>query len=196
MDSIIEKIDLDLTYNPDSTIYALDESQVDLYNQIRNMVKLDHGHLDIVLDEEDFKKILSKFADKNEHIKNIFLLDVLINTILIKAGYKVEDDESFWFDRMVYMLKEKTKEKENSLPRVHFFLDDVHDIILQTKINDLFASRGLITIGYRTKPLLSYCSSNGMPVEPIHDYRSVNSDKRDEVIKKEHQRRMKQFDIY
>ena len=64
--------------NPDPTMYILDESQKDLYEQMKQMVKDDHGYLDIVLDTEDFNEVLSKLKGRPENIKRMFLLDFLI----------------------------------------------------------------------------------------------------------------------
>ena len=195
MDSIIERVQSDLVSNPDPTMYILDESQKDLYEQMKQMVKDDHGYLDIVLDTEDFNEVLSKLKGRPENIKRMFLLDFLINKILGNAGFETSDTETIWFDLMVKMLSEKCQSTPHQMARIHFFLDGVEDVMLQTKINDLFASRGLVTIGYTTKELLTYCDSKGNLLEPVHDYRAVYSDLVNKTVANNYQRTSSKFSI-
>ena len=194
MDKIVNIIRDDLAYNFDSTIYELDGSQTDLFKVIKDLLKEDYGFLDIIIDSKDYKEILLKLENYNEQYKNVFLLDYLLNRILTNAGVKLEEDETVWFDSMLTSLKERCKELGKSRPRVHFFLDDVDDVMLQTKINDLFSSRGLTTIGYKSKNLLTYYVSNGQPLEATHDYRSIQSDKLQETLEKQYQRKKDKLD--
>lgn len=193
MDSIINRVKMDLTYNPSSTLYELDESQKDIYEQIKVLVNGEYEYLDIVFDKEDYEELLSKFKGRPENIKRMFLLDFLTNRILSKAGYKTSDEETIWFDKMIQMLKSKCAEESKKTTRIHFFLDDVNDVMLQKKINDLIASRGIVILGYTTKDLLTYCCSNGTFIEATHDYMSAQSDRKREILEKEYARKRAQF---
>lgn len=190
---IIERIKNDLETNVDSTIYVLDETEVDIYNQIKILVfDANTRFLDVILDEEDYKVLSMKVKDLNPTLKKMFLNGYLLNRILEKVGYEVSDDETVWFDLFTRMLKEKTNEVGKTKPRLHVFLDGIDNEILQTKINDLFSARGLITIGYRTKELSTNLDSHNQVVEPNHDYRYVESDKR---ASSNQRKRLKEIDI-
>lgn len=194
MDNIIKIIRMDLYSNQDSTIYFLDESQKDIYEEIKQMVlQNEDKYLDVILDSKDFEEVLSALKGTSEKIKKMFMLDYVINKILTNAGFTLEKDESIWPELMVRMLNNMCINKSKVSPRIHFFLDDVNDAILQTKINDLFASRGLTTVGYTTKSLSTYETSKGLILDGTHDYREVHSDKYQDTLNKEYQRKREQF---
>lgn len=182
---ILDRVKIDLSNNLDSTIYFLDESEKEIYDNIHTLVTTtETNYLDIVLDSDDFKVILSKLRHLDEGGLKIFVGDYILNRILEKAGFDVTDDETAWFDLMVRMLKKKCKENSKIIPRIHIFLDSIDNELLQTKINDLFSSRGLITIGYTTKPLLTYFNSHNQFVEDIHDYNGVYSLKKEQSLER------------
>ena len=180
---ILDRVRMDLHNNSDSTIYFLDESEKDVYNEIHSLILSEKtNYLDIVLDSEDYKIILGKLRHLDERGLKIFLGDYILNRILEKSGFNVTDDETAWFDLMVRMLNEKCSEDLKIAPRIHFFLDEVYNELLQKKINDLFSSRGLITNGYTTKSILTYSDSHNYFIEDVHDYNSVLSRKKEQSI--------------
>ncbi|MBQ7140170.1 MAG: hypothetical protein IJO32_01550 [Bacilli bacterium] len=168
---------------------------------LKQILKKDYGYIDLIINFDDSKKLsqLINSIPKNlnhELIKSI-IYEQYINYKILKAGNISDENigistnelENILFsdnfenfrkiDFILYMTLEKELKKLNKKTRLHLFLDDVNDILLQIKINDLIYSRqSLILMVYTVKDkLITHTTSNNSFIESPHDYRSFYKNK-------------------
>lgn len=139
-------------------------------SEVKKLLQEDYGYLDIVLDKDDFDTIMQGFVDKNKFTRIVSLRDGLIKTILQKIDDYNENDIYFVEDLRDNLVK-KSMEHPNQAFRIHMFLDHVDNEYLQAVINDLIAERNLSIVGYYSNGLKNTYTSNGFPIEPVHDYK-------------------------
>lgn len=180
-------------YNIDSWsyIYELDESEKDKLDTVRDYLKEDYGYLDIVLDKDDFETIIQateiQITDQtNSKMRLLIIRNELQNVILSKIGINIEDASLFSLD---YDLKEKAKEANKEKYRLHIFLDEINDALLQECINDYITLNHVIA--YTTKNLLTIYNTSGQIIEETHDYILVKS----EIKNMKDKQRYRQFTL-
>lgn len=192
----------------DNIIYFLDETEKDKYEEIIELLNKDYGYLDIVLDFKDYDKIKPLFEQINNNIpydkealKCLIISDYLNYSIL--KGANIENDEmgeclfggslnnyiqtdSILFEFEVEdSLKEIALTTKNRNARIHYLLDAVDDIDLQKCINNLFVYRtGIAMLGYTTKDLLAYYTTNRQLMERTHDYMEFDSEEKQKKLMK------------
>ena len=192
----------------DNMIFTLDESEIDKYNKILELLKENYGYLDIVLDFTDYdrrKPLFLKYPNAISFIiegyvyysilskANINIDDYDINSReQLEKMYNGEEFETLWIEKVLEKLKEKAKETERGYARIHCLFDNIDDVRLQQEVNALFYTRSgnVAFMGYHTKPLLSKCTTTGDRVDPVHDYSHEISAKARKVLEKRFERRI------
>ena len=177
---IIERIDEDLEcYEGSSMIYELDQSEKDAYYIARRKIlESNTEFLDIVIDQEDFTEILFKFYNTDDKYKEYLMGDYLLEAILDYVEIKYNKRYKLRLDYAINALNKKCEEFGKIKTRIHIFLDENTDALLQTRINDLIASKSLTIIGYTTKPLITYKKSMSQDLLAPFDYSVVESDRK------------------
>lgn len=178
----------------DNHIYfGLNNNEIE---SLKQLLRNDYDYTDIIINFEDSKKLnkLINSVPKNldqKLIKSI-IYEQYINYKILKESKILKNNnelENILFsdnfkkfknmDFILYMTLEKELKSLNKKTRLHLFLDDVNDILLQRKINDLIYSRqSIILMGYTTKDkLITHTTSDLNFIESPHDYRSFYKDK-------------------
>jgi len=165
-------------------------------------LKNDYGYNDIVINFYDSKKLTKLInsipTNLNQELIENIIYEQYINYKILKESNitkNIIELENILFgdniekfknmDFILYMTLEKELKKQNKKTRLHLFLDDISDILLQRKINDLIYSRqSLIFMGYTSNDkLITHTTSDGNFIESPHDYRSFYKDKT-KILKK------------
>lgn len=201
----------------DNELYEFSSSEKEDYNKIISNLGQDYGFLDIILKFDDYYRLESLFEKIPDNSNRQMIINTIIKqyiNIKILKQINVDTKEIFdvdlnklemdlfcgdikrlmstkWlmFETVEKLVQKKAIESQNRYARMFFLLDDVYDKQLQKNINDLFAWRGSIAmIGYTTKKLESYTTTNNQLVESTHDYTSYVSSKRLKEVKEEGRR--------
>ena len=168
---IFKMLKYNLANNADcNDLYFFGDKCPGAIDEVRNMLKIDYGFLDIIVDKDDILNVLKDLNECNSCAKRIDIRDRFIKMIYEKIGVK-KDDEFYYFDYLRDDLKEKSLEYPNKQFRIHIMLDYVNDPDLQVMINDMIADRCFYVFGYTTRNLLTYAISTGFVIQDIHDYR-------------------------
>ena len=190
------------------------ESEKDIINTIKECVtEEDLGFLDIALDLSDYDRlkpmIESVPADEYESIKKHYITrQYLLFKIMKEANldkeYSISDFERSLYSGSVDELYDahtpfdftsiddelRRKANDNATTgdaRIHFFLDEVNDELLQLCINDLYAIRGAVgMMGYTTKERVLLATTNWHSIQDVHDYTSYMSKEKEKQITKEY----------
>ena len=178
----------------DNHIYfELDNNEIE---ELKQLLKNDYGYMYILISFDDSKKLnklinsIPKNLDQNL-IKNIIYEQYINYKILKESNILKNNNElenilfSDDFERfkdmnfILYMTLEKDLKTLNKKTRLHLFLDEINDSLLQNKINDLIYSRqSIILMGYISKDkLITHTTSDGNFIESPHDYRGFYKDK-------------------
>ena len=171
---------------------------------LKQLLKNNYGYIDIIINFEDLGKLnnlinsIPKDLDKDllksyiyeqyliykilkeSHIndENIRITPSKLENILFNGNFEKFKNMDF----IMYMFLEQSLKKQykNTKTRLHLFLDEINDILLQKKINDLiYVRQSLILMCYTTKDkLLSHTTMDGNYIESPHDYRSFYQKKK------------------
>lgn len=164
-----------------SKIYQFDESEVGVYNEIKDYLKEDSEFLDIVLDGSAMTNLLSKLEGKSDKFIRVNLRDYLFNKLYEIAGVMINYDEinlmpyDIDLDELNEELQSLAQHHNKKKCRIHVFLDEVPNEAIQTKINDIFTYMKITVIGYRSKDLLSYVDSRKERLEALCSYIPVST---------------------
>ena len=183
----------------------------DNISEIKEQLQNDNGYIDVILDFNDIDKLEQLInnvpSSSNKSIKMNYIYETYICYKILKltsitcknTKTTIQEIEEVLFsgdynkfvdmDCILYMYIERALkqycEENNKIIRIHLFFDNIKDILLQQKINDLiFARQHVIFMGYTTKPqLLTYSTTNGSFIESPHDYLSYYSEEFAKKIK-------------
>ena len=173
---------------------------IDEIIEVKQELKKEHNYLDIVLDFKDAFKLkelinsvpdcLNKATIINYIYENYICYKILkesglevkpisisvkeIENILFSGDYEKFRDMEFIIYLFVEDALKKYQKINNKKVRIHIFFDEVEEVYLQEKINDLiFTRQPVIFMGYTSQEkLICYNTTSGSYIESPHDYSS------------------------
>lgn len=173
---------------------------IDEIIEIKKELKKEHNYFDIVLDFKDAYKLKELINSVPDCLNKTIIINYICETyicykILKESGLevkaidlKVEELENILFsgnyekfknmEFIIYMFVESALKNygkiNNKKVRIHLFFDDIEEVYLQEKLNDLiFARQPIIFMGYTNQEkLICYNTTSGQYIESPHDYSS------------------------
>ena len=191
---IIKKIEQDLKHSEEaSIIYEFDKSEKDLYR--KTIAKIDdiedseeYGYIDVNVYSNSLNFIEKNNCWYNElndpALTRKFLYDHILRQIESNREYLSYDSyyekysdriKSLELRDFIKLLNIKAKKSPSQKVRIHFFIDSIENPNLQIAINDLIASKSIITRVYTTKDLLTKETSAKQILTHPFDYTLVES---------------------
>ena len=185
---IKDKIIKDLEENEESSIiYYLDARREE--QLWRDCIFLttgnNYGYLDIPL--FDFKLIVSAFEENDEKYNSHLMRKYLYDRIIMRSKCENRDRSTFdpknidrvkerEFKLLIDELNERAKNYPKGKVRLHIFLnDEMNNELLQIAINDLIASKSIITRVYTTGSFVTKKTSSNQDLQAPFDYKYAES---------------------